>query len=151
MNLWVLRHGQAQNRAASDAQRELTERGREEVRESAAHLIGQPLEAILVSPYLRTQQSAALVREVLGFAPELVTMPWLTPDSEPAEVIEQLEELPWEHVLLVSHQPLAGALIGLLQHGHYRQPQPMDTASLAHLTGDSPQAGSMTLVSARHV
>lgn len=151
MNLWILRHGQAQNRAATDAQRELTERGREEIRESAAHLIGQPLEAILASPYLRTRQSAALVREVLGFQPEVITMPWLTPDSEPDEVIEQLDELPWEHLLLVSHQPLVGALVGFLQHGHYRQPQPMDTASLAQLAGDWPLPGSMTLVSARHV
>lgn len=150
MNLWVLRHGQAHNRAASDAVRELTERGREEVVRSAAHLAGQPLQAILASPYVRAQQTAALVREALGFEPEVVTVPWLTPDCEPGDVIAQLEGQTWEHLLLVSHQPLVGSLIGLLQHGHYRQPQPMDTASLARLQGDWVLAGVMTLGQIHH-
>lgn len=151
MNLWVLRHGQAESRAASDAQRELTEHGREQVRASAAHLQGVPVQAIIASPYLRTQQTAALVREVLGFTPEVITVPWLTPNSDPGEVIAQLESLPWECLLLVSHQPLVGALIGFLQHGHYRQPQAMDTASLAHLDGEWPLPGLMSLQDVRHV
>ncbi|WP_213877514.1 phosphohistidine phosphatase SixA [Pseudomonas sp. dw_358] len=150
MNLWVLRHGQAQNRASSDAARELTDRGREEVLRSAAHLATQPLQAILASPYLRAQQTAALVRQTLGFEPNVLTVPWLTPDCEPTDVITQLEGMSWEHLLLVSHQPLVGALIGLLQHGHYRQPQPMDTASLVRLQGEWPLAGLMTLGQIHH-
>nr|WP_218626492.1 phosphohistidine phosphatase SixA [Pseudomonas sp. dw_358] len=145
-----MRHGQAQNRASSDAARELTDRGREEVLRSAAHLATQPLQAILASPYLRAQQTAALVRQTLGFEPNVLTVPWLTPDCEPTDVITQLEGMSWEHLLLVSHQPLVGALIGLLQHGHYRQPQPMDTASLVRLQGEWPLAGLMTLGQIHH-
>lgn len=85
MKLWVLRHGEAESHASSDAQRNLTEHGRQEVLHSAAHLIGQPISAIIASPYVRAQQTAQLVREALGFAPEIRTVPWLTPDGNPCK------------------------------------------------------------------
>ncbi len=148
MKLWILRHGEAESHASSDAQRNLTERGREEVLHSAAHLIGQPISAIIASPYARAQQTAQLVREALGFVPEIRTVPWLTPDGNPLQVLEKLDTD--DSVLLVSHQPLVGNLISFLQHGHQRQPQPMHTASLAELEGECPLAGLMSLVSVKH-
>ena len=146
MKLWVLRHGEAQPHAPRDADRALTEHGREQVLHSAEQLIGQPLAAIIASPYVRAQQTAQLVGEVLGL--EIRTVSWLTPDSSPLKVLEQLEAD--GDVLLVSHQPLVGSLIGLLQHGHLRSPQGMNTASLAELEGEWPLAGSMTLRSLTH-
>lgn len=148
MKLWVLRHGEAESHAPSDAQRNLTERGREEVLRSAAHLIGQPISAIIASPYVRAQQTAQLVREALGFVPEIRTVSWLTPDGNPLQVLEKLDTD--DNVLLVSHQPLVGNLISFLQHGHQRQPQPMHTASLAELEGDFPLAGLMSLNSVKN-
>ncbi|MBC3245762.1 phosphohistidine phosphatase SixA [Pseudomonas lurida] len=145
MKLWVLRHGEAEGHARTDAERNLTEHGRAEVLRSAAHLIGQPLSAIIASPYVRAQQTAHLVREVLGFEPDIRTVPWLTPEGNPQQVLEKLDSD--DNVLLVSHQPLVGSLISFLQHGHQRQPQPMYTASLAELEGDFPLAGLMSLVS----
>ena len=68
MKLWVLRHGEAEPRANSDAERRLTAHGREQVLHSAARLLGQPLQAIIASPYVRAQQTAALVHDTLGFA-----------------------------------------------------------------------------------
>lgn len=148
MKLWVLRHGQAESHAATDAQRNLTAHGRQQVLDSAAQLIGQPIAAILASPYVRAQQTAHLVREALGFEGEVLTVPWLTPDTNPLKALEQLDSA--DNLLLVSHQPLVGSLIGLLQHGHLRDPQAMDTASLAELQGDWPLAGTMTLTRIRH-
>src|SRR5476649_2001431 len=55
-----------------------------------------------------------------------------------------------ENLLLVSHQPLVGNLLSLLQHGNVRQPEPMGTASLAELEGELPLDGAMTLLSVRH-
>lgn len=149
MKLWVLRHGEAQPHAPRDADRALTEHGREEVLHSAEQLIGKPLTAILASPYVRAQQTAQLVREALGLALDIRTVPWLTPESSPLKVLEQLEAD--GDVLLVSHQPLVGSLIGLLQHGHLRSPQGMNTASLAELEGEWPLAGTMTLRSLKHL
>jgi phosphohistidine phosphatase len=151
VKVWILRHGEAQSRASSDAARELTAHGREEVRRSAAHLAGQPLQRIIASPYIRARQTAELVQQVLGFPQAIVNAPWLTPDSDPRQVLAELDAQGVEQVLLVSHQPLVGALVGLLAHGSYQQAEPMSTASLAELEGDFVLAGGMKLVSLRHV
>lgn len=145
MKLWVLRHGEAEQRANTDPQRRLTDHGREQVLRSAARLLGQPLQAIIASPYVRAQQTAALVHDTLGFAQPVITVPWLTPESDVRQVISELERLALEHVLLVSHQPLVGALVGMLEHGHLQQPVPMTTASLAALEGEWPLAGLMSM------
>lgn len=148
MKLWILRHGEAEGHAPTDAERNLTDHGRAEVLRSAAHLIGQPISTIIASPYVRAQQTAQLVREALGFVREIRTVPWLTPDGTPLRVLEKLDTD--DNVLLVSHQPLVGSLISFLQYGHQRQPQLMYTASLAELEGDFPLAGLMSLVSVKN-
>lgn len=150
MKLWILRHGEAQYRARTDAERELTAHGREEVLASAAHLLGVPPRWIIASPYVRAQQSAELVRQALGFADSVVTVPWLTPDSDPRKVLGNLDRYASDDVLLVTHQPLAGALIGLAVHGNLQQPEPMNTASLAQLEADFPLRGAMSLLRVRH-
>jgi len=150
MRLWLLRHGQAEPQARSDAERALTAHGREEVRQTAMQLQGRRLGAILASPYVRAQQTAALVREALGFTDGIHTVPWLTPDSDPREVLKQLDRYAQGELLLVTHQPLVGALAGLLIHGHRQQPLAMHTASLAELDGDLLAAGAMDLLAMVH-
>jgi phosphohistidine phosphatase len=145
MKLWILRHGEAHSQARSDAERELTAHGRDEVLNSAARLLGKPLMRIIASPYIRAQQTAELVHQVLGFSEPIVTVDWLTPDSDPQVVLSQLDHYSTEDVLLVSHQPLVGSLVGVLVHGHYRNAQPMGTANLVELEGDFPLAGLMEL------
>ena len=150
MKLWILRHGEAQYRARTDAERELTDHGRQEVLSSAAHLLGQPLRWIIASPYVRAQQTAEVVRQALGFADSIVTVPWLTPESDPRKVLDNLDLYAADNVLLASHQPLVGSLIGLAVHGNVQQPHTMRTASLAELAADFPLAGAMELMSVRH-
>lgn len=150
MKLWLLRHGQAHAEARSDAERPLTDEGRLEVRQAREQLRGAALQAVLVSPYRRAQQTAALVHEGLDLRCDLQTVPWLTPESDPRESLTMLQRLPGSEVLLVSHQPFIGALGGLLVHGHRQQPLPMHTASLALLEGDDIIAGLMSLVSLAH-
>lgn len=144
MKLWLLRHGQAQAEARSDAARELTAHGREEVRHSLEHLRGRS-PAILVSPYVRAQQTAALVHDALALQAPMQTVPWLTPDSDPRDSLVRLQQLAGDEFLLVSHQPFIGALGGLLVHGHRQQALAMHTASLALLEGEELIAGLMTL------
>jgi phosphohistidine phosphatase len=149
MKLWVLRHGEAEPHGTrADSERELTAHGREEVLRTAAELIGQPITAIYASPYRRAQQTAQLVREALGFAPEIRTVEWLTPDYSPQVVSEQLVSV--DRALLVSHNPLVGNLLGYLQHGHVQDPERVATAGLAELEGDLPLAGAMKLNGIKH-
>lgn len=146
MRLWLLRHGQAETHAGSDAQRRLTAHGRRGVLQSAAQLIGRPLEAILCSPLVRAQQTAELVAEALQYPRALEIVAWLTPDATVHEVLGKLAARPESDILLVSHLPLIGELAGMLEHGHRQQPLPMATASLAALQGDLPLAGGMQRV-----
>jgi phosphohistidine phosphatase len=150
MRLWLLRHGEAEAQARSDPERALTARGRQEVCQATEQLKGRELIAILASPYLRAQQTADLVRGGLGFTGGIHTVPWLTPDSDPREVLRQLDRYDAGEVLLVSHQPLVGALAGLLIHGHRQQPLPMYTSSLAELEGEVLAAGLMDLLALVH-
>ena len=150
MKLWVLRHGEAvpHDSHPHDSERELTDKGRKEVLKIAAELVGQPLIGIYASPYLRAQQTAQLVREALGFEPEIRTVEWLTPDTEPDKVAEQMVAV--SNVLLVSHNPLVGNLLSYLQHGAGYPPERLSTAGLAELYGDELLVGSMTLDSIKH-
>ncbi|KJZ41230.1 MULTISPECIES: phosphohistidine phosphatase SixA [Pseudomonas] len=149
MKLWVLRHGEAEPYGARpDSERALTDHGRKEVLSSAARLMGEPLTAIYASPYLRAQQTAQLVREALGFEPEIRTVEWLTPDTDPDKVAEQLVSV--SNVLLVSHNPLVGHLLSYLQHGAGHPPEKVSTAGLAELKGDELLIGSMKLDSIKH-
>lgn len=72
MKLWLLRHGEAEAHARSDAQRELTPHGRKEVKQSAGHLPGHGVSKIVASPYVRAQQTAQIVREVLASHPPFI-------------------------------------------------------------------------------
>lgn len=149
MKLWVLRHGEATLQASTDALRPLTDHGSKQVLHNATFLQGQPLAGILASPYLRAQQTAQLVQQALGGTVAMQTVPWLTPDSEPDDALAELgqREGNW---LLVSHQPLVGTLLGLLERGELTSPWPMGTAALAELEGEGALAGLMTLRALHH-
>jgi phosphohistidine phosphatase len=147
MNIWIMRHGQAEPMAARDADRALTAQGRAEV-ERMADLFKRgdlPFSAILASPYVRAQQTADIVRQQTGFRGAVGTAPWLTPDDSPVEVLQFLSEREESGLLLVSHQPLVGQLISLLVDGHRQSPVPMPTAGLAYLQADIPAAGTAVL------
>jgi len=143
--LCLLRHGEAEANAPTDAQRRLTPRGEHQVCAAAEHLHGVGLTRILVSPYVRAQQTAALVQRQLGFTGVLQTVAWLTPDSSPLQALNELDAYEGESLLLVTHQPLVGALGGLLVFGSRQQALSMQTASLALLGGASWAAGAMHL------
>ena len=146
MKLWVLRHGQAEANAPSDAQRQLTEIGREEARRMAGRLLNEPIDVILASPYVRAQQTAELVREALGLRRAIVTVDWATPDDDALAALDYLAERSEMNILLVSHQPLVGQLLSLAVDGHRQRYYPMPTAGLALLETPLPAAGIATLL-----
>jgi phosphohistidine phosphatase len=150
VKLWLLRHGEAEPSARTDAQRNLTTHGRQQVREAAAHMQDRALQVVLVSPYVRAQQTADVACEVLGFTGTRQTVAWLTPDSDLRQALRELDSCAFDELLLVTHQPFVGALAGLLMHGHRQQPLPMNTASLALLEGDEWGAGLMELSLHKH-
>ncbi len=150
MKLWLLRHGEAEARAASDELRELTAAGRAEVLRSALQLRDARLQLILASPYVRAQQTAALVQQQLDWPGERHSVSWATPDGDPERALTELARLEVEELLLVTHNPFVGELAGWLLHGHRQAPVAMGTASLLCLEAPLPLAGGFDLVSRFH-
>lgn len=145
MNLFIMRHADAQLHAASDELRRLSALGVSEteriLKANVAHL--SDVEHICVSPYRRAQETSALVSSYLRDSAacnqsiELETCDFLTPNNNPASVIEWLYELQEkkrvQSLLLISHQPLVSSLIELLCNSGQASPgnYPMPTSSLA--------------------
>ncbi|MGJ7458052.1 phosphohistidine phosphatase SixA [Halomonas sp. MA07-2] len=145
--LLILRHGEA-GPGRPDAERQLTGRGHDEIRRMAAWLAGRDDLAslrLLASPYVRAQQTAAIIGERLGVPME--TLPILTPDDNPTAVADWLLTQPGGGpLLLVSHMPLVGALTGLLVEGRVERGPGFHTAALAELEAEVWAAGCARLV-----
>ncbi|WP_394251758.1 phosphohistidine phosphatase SixA [Vibrio profundi] len=116
MKIFIMRHGEAEHFAASDAERALTERGRKAsvaVAQSASEQGFNQFDKVLVSPYLRAQQTWQEISSVFG-ADKVETCDDITPYGESGQVFDftlalaEVEKL--DSVLFVSHLPLVGYL-----------------------------------------
>ena len=106
MELVLVRHGEASLKAASDRQRELTERGHAQVQVAASWLAANwPPERLLVSPFLRAQQTAAAFQAAM---PSLLSesAEFLTPDTRLVTMNDEIAKIDAERVLLIGHNPL---------------------------------------------
>jgi phosphohistidine phosphatase len=101
---------------------------------------------ILVSPLLRSRQTAEPVAEACGFERPLSETRALAPNADPVEVLHELVRLEPGAVLLVGHQPHHGRLCGLLVSGRPDIEVPMKKAGLAAFeTGSDPSLGRAEL------
>ena len=125
MQLYIMRHGEASMAAPTDVQRPLTELGRLE-----AGLMGKWFEhlslnfsQILVSPYLRAQQTLSTVlseMHIMQIPPfvgidNIETADLITPSANAQDVHDYLDafllEKPCETLLMVTHMPLVSFLV----------------------------------------
>lgn len=120
MQIFIMRHGEAQLHAPSDAERPLTSQG-EMLSTQAAAWLGSKVNSIdlvLVSPYLRAQQTLAAVRLALPLPANAEVLPELTPGGDERRIASYLHALGEQHevksVLLISHLPLVGNLVSEL-------------------------------------
>lgn len=151
MKLWLLRHGEAEPYQPHDAERQLTELGRQQVLQAAEFLCDIQFDRVLSSPYIRARQTADLLCATLQHTGVIEIVPWLTPEDDVREVVRKLDGYPVEHLLIVAHQPLLGNLASWLTDADRQHSLPMDTASVACLEGDFVGAGTMQLRSLQHV
>ncbi len=134
MKVFLLRHGTAELVAPRDEERRLSAEGRRGLKSvfDACEADLSSVEAVLVSPYIRTQQTLNMALPYLPLvaAEQCETLSILTPGGNPNSVIERLYKSEAKSVLLVTHQPLVGVLLDALcacEAGRYR----MDTGALA--------------------
>lgn len=111
MSIYVMRHGQAEMFARSDELRPLTSNGREQASQVATYLqqSGIAIEQILVSPYHRTQQTAAIINEV--FPVDCSVSDDLVPSADVMQAEMFIETFRDKNVLVVSHMPLVHLLV----------------------------------------
>jgi phosphohistidine phosphatase len=144
MEIWLMRHAAAEERASSgrDADRTLSEDGHRRAREVARGLaeIEPGIQLILTSPYARARQTAEPVARALRLAGRVRETQALEPASDPEEILDEIRSEKVEGVLLVGHEPHLGSLLGRLVAGHPGLEIPMRKAAVARLswTGSGP-------------
>lgn len=146
MDLWLLRHAAAHDRAGSgrDEDRALTADGTRRAREVAAGLAAlEPgIEAVLSSPYRRALETAEAAAAALGVG-KVTHTPALEPFRAPADVAAVLARAKQGALLLVGHQPLLGALVGLLVFGDERREVPLRKAGAARIVWERRGVGRL--------
>ena len=150
MILHVLRHAEAEEVSPSgrDQDRRLTEDGRRRMKAVARAIakLDPGYDAILVSPLVRSRQTAEPVAEVCGFRKPLVETRALLPNADPVELLHELARLKPGTALVVGHQPHIGRLLGLLLSGRGDLEVPMKKAALAAFeAGADPSLGRSEL------
>jgi len=138
MNLYLLRHGEAEAHASSNAGRQLTEAGINEVINVARQFAGKnvSLDTCLVSPALRAQQTADTFLSMLFDAPQMETLEELSANQRAAGIMKILESRPGGNILLVSHNPILSELLALLTRGNIDGMHILETANLACVSLD---------------
>jgi phosphohistidine phosphatase len=136
-HLLLLRHAQAQGAppGAGDLDRTLTERGRLEAREAALCIARVPvlIDAILVSPSLRTRETASIVAAELNLSVPVDHEPTLylgTPDALRRSLNGCRARA--QTVLLVAHNPGISDLAHELSGGTLTVV--LKTAGVCHMT-----------------
>lgn len=118
MKIFVMRHGEAQTIAPSDSARPLTENGKQQSYQQGQwlHSINAEFDKVLVSPYLRAQQTFEQVN--LAFQNQLQakleTWDGITPYGDAGLVRDYLTVLAQDGVetlLIISHLPLVGDIV----------------------------------------
>jgi phosphohistidine phosphatase len=138
MEIWLMRHAAAEERASSgrDADRTLSEDGHRRAREVARGLaeLEPGIQLILTSPYARARQTAEPVARALRLSGRLRETQALEPASDPEEILDEIRSEKVEGVLLVGHEPHMGNLLGRLVAGHAGLEIPMRKAAVARLS-----------------
>lgn len=117
MKLYFLRHATASDIAPSDAERELTNEGKEE-----SHIAGAALAAlganpaqVFTSPLIRARETAKIASKELRFTGEIVVLDELKPGKTTSSLLRELKS--YEEagdLLLTGHMPSLAEHVGIL-------------------------------------
>ncbi|MDG2089801.1 MAG: phosphohistidine phosphatase SixA [Gammaproteobacteria bacterium] len=119
MNIYLLRHGQAESHLSSDSSRQLTSTGREDISLFARSFLttSRTVDRCFVSPLARTQQTAEIFIKFANLNCALESEDRLRPENSALSVIRFLETLEEKNILLIGHNPLLSELFSLLTTG----------------------------------
>jgi len=150
MSLWFIsRHGEAEPKADRDFDRCLTSLGKANILQLWEQMKsdGEQLPtAILASPYVRAQETAALIAEVVA-VPKIQTSELLVPDASVSNLLEELSlhHNPSESLLLVTHMPFVGQLYSQWCHGIGAPAASFATGQVVAIKGEPSLGGAKLL------
>ena len=137
MLIFLLRHGRAEAKAASDQTRALTQDGilRNESVIEQFKLRSPTVDRMLTSPYLRAKQTASAVNSLFpGLEGE--DCDELTPDTDVKVLLDFVEKSSDQSLLLIGHNPLLSNLLSILVDGALESNQQLGTSTLVCVTMD---------------
>ena len=140
MQIFIMRHGQAEQVAQTDQQRELTAQGFIEVQAIAQFMkdSGVVFEQIFVSPFVRAQQTANTMVRIHEYSDDCTTLPFITPSGSAKELHDYLDgfcsDKQLSNILIVSHMPLVSYVVAELTNDH--QSPIFQTAAIAEIDYD---------------
>ena len=146
MELYLLRHADADTIAETDDARPISDKGVGQARKVARFCEAREMEKVrvLASPLRRTHETAEIVARHLGA--ELLVVPWLKSGMRPQGALEHLREYAEEKaVMLVGHEPDLSALVACLLGMASGDRIEIRKASLTRLTVDALEAGGARL------
>lgn len=125
MDLFLLRHADANTEASTDEGRKLSEKGEAQAKKVARFIEENELEPdlVLTSPVRRAHETAKIVAGHLRA--ELITVPWAACGMHPESALDELRAyVKFDRVILVGHEPdfsmLTAHLLGLRDHAQIR-------------------------------
>lgn len=124
MQIYIMRHGQAIDFAASDEQRPLSEQGSLEAKLMAKWLreLAVEFDQVYVSPFMRAQQTAETVMAILPDGAKSTILDLITPSGDASAVHDFIDGVctleHFDRILLVSHMPLVSYLVAELTMEH---------------------------------
>ena len=149
MLVYLVRHGIADQRAIADQESELTSEGVAQNRSVVKkfYLQSPLLDKGFVSPFERAKQTATEFGLAFpGIEFEETTL--ITPDADPYDVINLLEENQEQNVILVSHNPVLSHLVSLLVDGTTESNRQINTSNVVCIMMDivAPGCGELKYV-----
>jgi phosphohistidine phosphatase len=115
MQLYLLRHADADTPAASDHARTLSDKGEAQAKKVARFCEAHDVRVspMLTSPVQRALQTAEIVAHHLRA--ELITVPWMACGMRPHLALDELKKFrAKEAVMIVGHEPDFSALVAYL-------------------------------------
>jgi len=122
VDIYILRHGKAEDSTpeGGDAARRLTKKGSEEILGVGLWMAAQELEFDLIatSPFVRAQETAAIIASVLDYKKKPASWDVLVPGGEPDAVCHEISRHGKSSaILLIGHEPLLSSLISRIISG----------------------------------
>lgn len=150
MQIILMRHAQASMSAQSDAERPLTDKGRQDSEMMADYLKNYAITSIASTSFFRAKETADIVKNVLGVSQDVITQDDMAPNGNPDSVIKWLSEQSNEVMLLVSHNPFISMLANILVSGQANGELSFGPGTFAVLETDVVGKGTATIKQVEH-